>query len=296
MSKIKKCIFIRDSIIFYFENHNKNIFCIVKSENDNNNKYKIININIPKIILKDLNVLKDNICIAKTENNKYYLTRIEIERQTISLLYEFENINFIIPDQLKKGNFFIFQNYTNLINIKYYSNYNDKKYNKYLIYAQKKEYIPKFIFEDISELLNEISKLDKNDYEKFESIFLKYKTELEKKNTFYKLDNDLMDVMDNKLLKLYNSIKNKIENNKNDKDIFLNSNYIYYTLKNELSNKENNFENKEIQNIKYIVELYNICILIRQKYINYLAISTKINNIYNLNNDSLFLWERNIYC
>ena len=67
-----------------------------------------------------------------------------------------------------------------------------------------------------------------------------------------------MDVMDYKLLNLYNSIKNKIENNKNDKDIFLNSNYIYYTLKNELSNKENNFENKEIQNIKYIVELYNI--------------------------------------
>ena len=102
-----------------------------------------------------------------------------------------------------------------------------------------------------------------------------------------------MKILDNKIINLYNNIKDKLEKENN---YILNISYYYYKLKKEFNNKDNKLDNKEILNINYIIKLRNLLCQIRKFYIKYIVFTNKINNIYNYNNKQIiFMGEQYLF-
>ena len=107
------------------------------------------------------------------------------------------------------------------------------------------------------------------------------------------IDNELTELLDNKIISLYKELNNKIEKETQQSEYILNTHYYYFKLKKELKNKENKLEEKDINKINYVYKLNELCYNIRKKYIHYFLLLSKTNNIYNMENKSLiFMGEQ----
>ena len=198
---------------------------------------------------------------------------------------------FVVRDLLNKNNFFIIRNDSEYYSIIYYKGKNNDKECEYNIIhtEQKKVFSVEILFEYINSLIDNCKYMDKKN--------IKYLLNHEMKGSEYEqllqLDNNLLMILDNEAIDIYNEFKDIIEINKNkDKDnAIINTNYIINQLK-LLPKKENKQEEKKV----YILELYKLINTIRERYMNFLAVNSKINNVYNLNNNFLlFTCEKYLF-
>ena len=112
----------------------------------------------------------------------------------------------------------------------------------------------------------------------------------------FEIDNKLTNLLENKIKSLYEEYKNKIEKDNDKGKYIINSNYFFYKLKKQLNKEDNNLKDKEIKKIEYVFKLNKLCFYIRKKYIHYLVFSSKINNIYNMDNEGLiFMGEKYLF-
>ena len=86
---------------------------------------------------------------------------------------------------------------------------------------------------------------------------------------------------------------NKYNLNDNNNEFIINSNYVYNIIKNKMGDNAINLNIEDINKIKYILRLVDVCQQIRAKYILYIVLNTKINSVYNVNNEYLiFMGEK----
>ena len=231
---------------------------------DNSKNLKIVGI---YIIKNDLEVYLNYSLVDKID---YYLND-----------FYFEDKLFYIQNEDYSFNVF----YLYFINV----TYNDKK--NYLILKESKKYNVEFIINDMIEKIND-SNINNQEKSKLKDILVYNGKEDEKLEKLIDINKTILKFLDDKNKDVYNKLKNKI--NKNEDKYMLNSNYIYKTFKiinNNLDNFDLNAEEKE--EIKYSINLKNLCNDLLQIFTNFIIFNSKINNIYNYKNNFLFFMGEN---
>jgi len=283
MDKVKKCLLIDDNILCLFENNNEELYYIKQTDSNN------------EILIKKTSNIKDIYSLdTKTfffidEKNKIQFWKNFSKSEEFNFIYN--NNYYIVLDLTKKNNLFIIYIDDNKIIINYYSLYISywSSFKEYLLYYNKGDTL-EYIIEYIINLIS-ISDINEEEKEEFKKIF-NTKNKLET-NRLLIIDNELTELLDNKIISLYKELKNKIEKETQQSEYILNTHYYYFKLKKELKNKENKLEEKDINKINYVYKLNELCYNIRKKYIHYFLLLSKTNNIYNMENKSLiFMGEQ----
>ena len=287
MDIVKKCIFVDDNIVCLFKNNNKELYYITQEDS----KYKILIANTSNI--KNIYPSGKNNFFTINDKNKFEYWNASSETCKVTDYYNIkhENNYYIIFDLNDKKSIFIVKNDDNTIIINYYYKYShwSLNYEEYLLYYYNRGDTLKYIIENIINLIT-ISDINEEEKEQFKNIIKE--NELIK-NGLFKIDNKLTELLDNKIISLYEEIKKKLEKETYETEYILNPNYYFYKLKKELNNKENKLEEKDIKKINYISKLNELCFNIRKKYIHYFLLLTKTNNIYNMDNKNLlFMGEK----
>ena len=115
-------------------------------------------------------------------------------------------------------------------------------------------------------------------------------------NELFKIDSKLIELIDSKIICLYNELKDKLQEETHHDEYIKNTNYYLFKLNKELNKKESKLEEKEIKKINYLFKLNELCFNIRKKYIHYFVLLSKTNNIYNMENKSLlFMGEKYLF-
>ena len=148
------------------------------------------------------------------------------------------------------------------------------------------------IFQDIKGLIDN-SNINDNDKKNLGEFFLFTGINNENLGNLVKANNQFLKFFDSKNKDLYNKINIKI--NENENKYLFNSNFIYKTFKKITDNSNDNLNIEERKNIDYIVKLNNLCGSIYEKYIYYLVMNSKINNIYNYKNRFLLFMGENYF-
>ena len=286
---LKKCIIINQNIIAYiYEEKLKNISFAYKLKDDS--PYMKFDIFFEEFIQDIYRLDKDKIIYFDYSNN-LYINEIYIKDNTLkgNKIQTFKNINNCFIDLYSDNRFFMIENNEQFFKLTYCK---DNKYeNINIISKENKKYNNEYIINDIRELI-EKSNLNNREIIELKSIFV-YNGQNDKK--FEKLINmnkKLLKFFDDKNKDLYNKLKNKINDNE-DKYMF-NSNYIYKTfqrINNNLDNYNLNLEEKE--EIKYILDLKDLCCEILELYTNYIIFNSKINKVYNYKNNFIFFIGEN---
>ena len=281
-SKVKKCIFLdEDKIMFIFENDYNNIFYLLRYKDEGEiYKYKIVNLIIPSEKVIDIFPLKNNKFCTLREDNTLKIWEIKNEKE-LKFEQAYENVNYFIPDLEIKNWFFIVENTEELINI---------NFKEYRLYFHNKKYNIQYLIDDINEIINN-SEIDEDDKLKFKKIFKIVDNKVNIKDLLLSFENDLIEIMQNKIKNVYNDLMNKIDIKNNN---ITNFNY-YYTLLNELNNKDNKLDKKEIERIEYTEKLNKLYFAIRKIYTKYIVFTNKIVNIYNYNNSLIFMGDKYLF-
>ena len=289
---VKKCISIdNEKIVFIFEN-SQHIYYLYKNDYPENcYGYEIIKTKTDDII-KDIYPLKDNKFLVL-----YHLNKVNIWKIEKKMLYmisknendELTNINNVFIDEFDRNNFFLIQSNENLLKIKYYyknDSFPSRPSDFHIIFIYNGNLNLKYIFDDIIEVII-FSDLRDEDKTLLTKLIFESNKNLNMEN-LYKLDENLLNFIDEKIQKLYSTIKDKIENDDEKNKYIFNSHYIYYKIITELRNN-NKLNEKEIELIKYFVKFYKVILSIKDIYNHYLVLNSKINNIYNFNNKKIIL-------
>ena len=280
--KVKKITIVNNKLIcFIFDNEN-NLYFLNK---DDINYYQKRKLNCKYI--KDIYPLNSKELIIMDENNTLQIYNIEGNKSiNITTKYKDNNFDFIIPNLINKNNFFMVSNSKDIFYIYYYVN--NKKI--FLLYKENKNYNNNCLFDEINKIIKD-SKINLEDEKQLKKFFsCSENITIEE---LIKLDKDLLEKSDNLLENLYKNIKNKFNENDNNKYV-INSNYIYHIIKDKLEKKNNiTLTNEENININYISRLNDIYNNIRKKYLWCIVLNTKINNIYNFNNQYLIFMGEN---
>ena len=287
MDKIKKGIFIGDNVIFLFENNNKKLYYLKHEDS----KYEIKNKKTSS--LKNIYPLYNkNFYIIKEYNKiQFWKANSRIYKENEYTL-KYKNNYFIFPD-INNNNLFIINNDDNAIIIEYYSQNYCGSYQENLLYYYNKGDTLKYLIENIIYLIK-ISDINEEEKEEYKKIFTE--NELVEEKELFKIDNKLTELLDNKIISLYKELKDKLEKENHQNEFISNPSYYFYKLNKELNDKENKLTEKEMKKINYVSKLNELCFNIRKKYIRYLVICTKINNIYNNDNKSLiFMGEKYLF-
>ena len=96
--------------------------------------------------------------------------------------------------------------------------------------------------------------------------------------------------MDNETLNIYNEFKEVIEKKDLKKDLIINTNYIINTL-----NLLGKIGEHKVGKINYILELNDLIFNIRNRYFHFLVLNSKINKVYNFNNNALIFMGENYF-
>lgn len=170
------------------------------------------------------------------------------------------------------------------LSLKYYNN-NKGQFEFSLIYEeQKKLFSIKILFEYINNLIEDSKYINKNNIKNL----LPEEKEGNVCEQLINIDNYLVKYLDNEVIEKYNELKNLIEEDDKNEGKIINTNYVIHKLK-LLQKKE---ENKN-ETINSILELNKLIFDIRNRYINYIILNSKIFNVYNFNNDTLiFIGEK----
>ena len=288
----KKAIFVGEKkIILIFDNLNYMYYLY-----NNYNQYKLLKFKSLECIIKDIYPLKDNKFISIDINNN--LAIWEINGIYMDKIKEFNNINFVVLDLLEKNNFFMIKKNNLELNIEYYND-SSKKISP-ILYMNEKRFSFKYLLEDIIEVIyNNNYMIESYDIDELKEIFLELEDKRTTSDLLIKVNNNLLKFIEEKYNVLYNELKDKMKEKINIKEknkIFLNLNYIYMIFYKEISNKKMELMVEDAQKIIYLFNITKLCAEIRQKYIHYLVLSTKINNIYNFSNSSfLFMGEKYLF-
>ena len=279
---VKKAIFVDEKkFIFIFDN-DQYVYYLY-----NNNENGIIRTQLSEGSIRDIQPLKHNKFISI---DNYNVLKIwEINNETINLIKNFNNVNFAVVDLFDNDNFFLIRHDNLKLNIEYY-NYNNKRIHS-LFFLNDNHFSIESLFEEINEMIND-SIIEDKDKEELKKIFTPTKKDGIKSRLLTRINNDLLKIIDDKYKRLYNALQNKLNTNE-QKSSFINSNYIHMILYKELSKKECKLEEQDIEKIKALFDFNNLYTNIRKKYIHYLILSSKINNIYNYSNTSLLFMGDN---
>ena len=280
---IKKCVIIHNNlIVFIFSNDNHIYYLCDKKIIEKHSFSNIIKDIYPLNLQQLLVILADNQTqIYNIENTKseYLLTKLKKKI----------NSNFIIPNLLDNNNVFIISNNKKIFSIYYYYKNNNNDRNISLIYKENKNYNINCIFDKIIEIITN-SKINLEEENKLKNLFIERNNI--NINKLITIDDNLLNINDNLIMNFYKN-NNKFNENNNNNEFIINSNYVYYIIKNKMEDKAINLNIEEINKINYILRLVDVCHQIRTKYIWYIVLNTKINNVYNVNNEYLiFMGEK----
>ena len=296
--EVKKGYILNENISFFmFEK----AYYLLFTYKNKNNENKLMRIWYDDFIT-NVYPLNNNKIILLNEKNKLSLAKINVDDTLDSSnLLSFENIQFAIPDIFSKENFFTITNIdkNKFFSLKYFMTYGDKNYNKiyensqenkdnmYLIIKENK-IINSGLFENITKIIND-SNINQQEKDYLNLIF-----KIENSANIQKLidsNNKFLNYIDSMDINIYNKIKEKI--NINENKYIINSNYIIKCLPNLNKDKLNQNEINEINNVCIINQL---CKKIMETYIHLLIFNSKINNIYNYQNEFLlFMGEQYLF-
>ena len=300
---IKKCILIDNKkIVFIFEN-DKVIYSFYENNSlDNYKEYEIIKVRKDDII-EDIYPLKDNKFIVLYHINKVEILKIENKKfcsyPRINETEEFSNINYVFIDEYNRNNYFLIENNKNQLKIKYCC-LTDTSFNKefdfYLILLYNNMLNLKYLFNDIIGVISN-SEIRDEDKKLLKKIFIghdNYDNNL-KSIILFKANEKLLNIIDERINKLYTMIESKIEKDDEKNKYIFNSHYIYYKIIMKLCNN-NELDEKEINKINYFVKFYKTIESIKKIYNHYLILNSKLNNIYNFNNEKIiFMGEKYLF-
>ena len=292
--KVKKCIIIdNDKIVFIFEDDNF-IHYLYNMEPDqsnmiNSNQYKHIKYSTSNII-KDIIPLKESKFILL--NILKQAKVLQLKGGDINIIYEdkeeFKNIDYFLVDKFDENNFFSIQNYDNKLMIKYclLKSYNCES-NLISFFCNSK-----FLLVDIGEeIVN--SKIREEDKKLLINLF-SFSQFNDNLSDLLHADDKLKQLIDERIKKLYNSLETQIETDNDKKEYILNSEYMIYKLL--LDKGIDKLAEKDINELNYLSVFYNFCLSLRKKYCYYLVLNSKINNIYNYNNNKfIFMGEKYLF-
>ena len=278
---IKKCILSKNEKIIFilFEN---GVFYNGLFENEKN-EYELKGVRL-KFNAKDAFSFNDKTFFFITNDNDLYLTTYD--NNTFNLLKEFKNVNFVIKDSFNDDNFFTLNNNDEFLSIKYIIN-NKDTYEEYLIHEeQKKLFSIKILYEYINNLIDNSKYINKKNIREL----LPQENKGSEYELLIKLDNNLVKFLDNETLNIYNEFKEVIEKKDLKKDLIINTNYIINTL-----NSLGKIGEHKVGKINYILELNDLIFNIRNRYFHFLVLNSKINKVYNLNNNALIFMGENYF-
>ena len=296
--EIKKCLILNESILFFMFRQGKEYhLCFVYKNNEGKNKITRM---FYDSFIKDIYTLnKDKYCYIDVSNT-FTINQIKFVNNSIESiqLMKIQNIPFIINDLYNKNRFFAIkkEEKKDYITLSYYGeNTNDNKIyqygleNKNFMYLITKENIKfnKCLFNDILNIIKE-SKINNEEKNELKEIF-KYENEkdinIEKLiDSNEKLLNLIKKINETEFGKIKNITKD-IENKYSIKSNFI----IKYLFKLDT----NNLNKIEKIVLDYLYKFNELCQKIIEKYIHYLVFNTKINNIYNYNNQFLLFMGEN---
>lgn len=283
---IKKCILLDNDIIIFIFEVGINFGCLDKNDK---NDFQIKEISC-SFAIKDIYPLKNKNFIFMDYTKNLYVLKLNDNK--FSIIQTIDNADFVINDLYNEENFFVIKNSYDFLSIIYYYKNEEKTDNNlyedsFVYNKQKKLFSIQNLFDEINKLIDN-SEVKLKHKEKLKNLFKSKKNYSFEYEFLSSLDTVLLEFIGTKIKKLYHKIKNNIEkeNSKEEKEnknnIIINTNYILYKFK-SFEIKEGILEIK----INYVLNLENLINDIRNKYIEFLAINTKIYNVYNFNNDTL---------
>lgn len=288
-NSIKKCIIINNDLIAYMYNQKlKNISFAYKSIKDS--QYKKFNIFFEEFIKDIFPLNKDKFIYFDYSNNliinEIHITKTGLEGKKIK---KYKNINYYLKDLYINNKFFMIENKEDVFNIIYCK---DEKFEcTNLISKENKKHNNEYIINDIREIIDN-SKINIQEKSKLKTIFVYNDKNDDTLEKLINMNEKFLKFFDDKNKDLYNKLRNKINNNE-DKYV-LNSNYIWKTFKRINNNLDRfNLSEQEKEDIKYILNLIDLCGDIMDIYSSYIIFNSKINNVVNYKNSFIFFMGDN---
>ena len=201
MNKVKKCVLFDDNIVCLFGNNNKELYYITQQDSE----YKILKANTSNI--KNIYPSDKNNFFTIDEENKFQYWNWNESSEIYKVKdYNIKHKNnyYIILDLNDRRNIFIIKNDNNTIIINYYYyeySYWSLKYKEHLLYYYNRGDTLKYIIENNINLIT-ISDINEEEKEQFTNIIKENKLD-----GLFKIDNKLTELIDNKIISLYEEIK-----------------------------------------------------------------------------------------
>ena len=288
-NNIKKCLFISDNIISYiFKERLKNINFVYKLKN--NSPYKEKKVFFDDYII-DIYPLDKNKFAYLNDSKNIKIVNINLKENDLefSINEEINEIDYCFMDFYFDNRFFFVQNKDNSFNILYADYDNNNSIN--LISKENKKYKVEYIIDDIREKIDD-SNINEQEKTKLKDIFIYNGEDDEKLGKLIDINKTILKFLDDKNKDSYNKLRNKI--NENEDKYMFNSNYIYKAFKRIIDNLDNyNLNEEEKEEIKYNINLQNLCGDLLQLFTGFIIFNSKINNIYNYKNNFLFFMGKN---
>ena len=285
---IKKCISMEDGILIFIFSFDKYVYLLYKN---NDGEYDIKNAFASKYYINDIYYYLKRRFISIDSNNCVRIFDID-HSYNIQLVKkkDYSKDSIIIKDDLSNiDNYFVIENLKNTFSI---------YYNDYLLFKDNKSFNIKCLYNNIFEKIGEnYNKLEIDYKKKLKSIIdnlieenIEHLDLFKKVLKIIKIDKELYSFLDKELSNLFNNVKDKLNLNDINKYV-VNSNYILFKFQNKLNNVcTNTPERKKIENI---INFKTVCSDLRKIYMYIIVLNTRINNIYNFNNEKLIFMGPN---
>ena len=287
--RIKKCIIIEKNLFaFILSPIFKLIFFYYKNENSSYSLERRTTI----YLVKDIYSINENKFIYLDDKNNVYIIKVIVKNGQLNItdINQFKNASYAYVNFIYSNQFFLIENNNKFFKI----NYSEKSMLNFFTFHKENLKIEN-IFQDIKGLIDNAN-INDNDKKDLEAFFLFTGINNDNLGNLLKANSQFLKFFDNKNKDIYNKIKIKINENENENKYLFNSNFIYKTFKKiNIDNSNDNINIEERKNIDYIVKLNNLCGNIYEKYISYLVMNSKINNIYNYKNRFLLFMGENYF-